>query len=142
LGVLFSDALDRLRRRGLVDQADLRVSTGAPDKLDSLGFMADLLRDFLEGYLAVALTLEDLARAGSMESRSFIKAAFETGRAEYLAGRISASEALSKPTMENAVLFLLDQQILVEEAKRLRLGPAAPLQMDELANRIRSFLKR
>jgi len=138
---LFSDALDRLRRAGLIEEADRRISTGAPETLDSLGFLADLLRDFIEGYLAAALTLEDLARAGPMEPRSFIKAALETGRAEYLAGRIGASEALSKPTMENAVLFLLDQQILLEEARRLRLGPAAPLEKNELANRIRSFLK-
>jgi len=139
---LFSAALDRLRRAGLVDEVDHRISTGAADKLDSLGFLADLLRDFIEGYLATALTLEDLARAGPMEPRSFIKAALETGRAEYLAGRISASEALSKSTIENAVLFLLDQQILVEDARRLRLGPAAPLETDELPTRIRSFLKR
>jgi glycerol-3-phosphate O-acyltransferase len=141
---LFGDALDALRRAGLIERTDGRISVADSKNLGLLAFMADLLRDFLEGYLAAALTLNEVAQHGSMEPRAFAKAALETGQAEYLAGRIGTPEALSKTTVENAVLFFVDQQILIEEAKRLRLGPAAAaaLDNDSLANRIRSFLKR
>jgi len=142
--VLFSDALGGLRRDGLLEENEGRISAVGPDALSELEFMADLLRDYLEGYLATALALKDLVAEAPMDPKSFVKAALETGRAEYLAGRIGTPEALSKPTIENAVLFFLDQQILVEEAKRLRLGPAAAaaLEGDSLANGIRAFLKR
>jgi glycerol-3-phosphate O-acyltransferase len=137
----FSNALEGLRRSGLVKEVEGRIAAGDTDQL---GFMADLSRDFLEGYLAAALTLKDLVQVGPMEPRAFVKAALETGRAEYLAGRISTPEALSKSSVENAVLFFLDQQILAEEAKRLRLGPAAAaaLESDRLANLIGSFTSR
>ncbi len=141
---LFGEALDALRRSALVEEIDGRISAEGAEKLGSLGFMADLLRDFLEAYLVATVTLTDVAQQGGMEPRAFVKAVLETGRAEYLAGRISTPEALSKPTVENAALFFLDQQILVEEGKRWRLGPAAAaaLENNSLANRIRSFLKR
>ena len=54
-----------------------------------------------------------------------MKLALETGRAEFHAGRISAAESLAKTTLENAVAYLLDQQILVEEDKKLKLGDPA-----------------
>ncbi len=141
--VLFSEALEGLRRAGLVDVEKDRVSPAGTVQRDSLSFLADLLRDFLEGYLAAALALQDLARQGPMEPKTFIKAALDTGRAEYLAGRISTPEALSKATIENAILFLLDQKIVVEESRKLRPGPAAASAPgDQLADRIRRFLRR
>jgi len=142
--VLFSEALEALRRAGLVEAAQGQVSTAGEAERDSLAFLADLLRDLVEGYLAAALTLKELAQAQGMERRTFIRAAIETGRAEYLAGRIAAPESLSKATMENAVLYLLDQRILIEEGRRLQLGPTAlpALEGDQLANRIRSSLNR
>jgi glycerol-3-phosphate O-acyltransferase len=137
--VLFSEALDALRRVGLVEVGQGQISIAGQAERDSLAFLADLVRDLVEGYLAAALTLKELAQARGMERRAFIKAAIETGRAEYLAGRIAAPESLSRATMENAVLYLLDQRILIEEGRRLQPGPT-PLEGDQLANRIRSLL--
>jgi glycerol-3-phosphate O-acyltransferase len=79
-----------------------------------------------------------------MDLKTLVRTALEIGRAEYLAGRISALEALSRPTLENAVLYWLDQGILIEDAKRLRLGPAvqSATEREALAERIGSFLSR
>jgi glycerol-3-phosphate O-acyltransferase len=109
-----------------------------------LEFIADLLRDYLESYLLAAMTVQDLATEGPMDKKAFVKAALETGRSEFLAGRIGAAEALSKPTFENAVSFLLDQKALVEDGKLLKLGPAAdePHEREELLGSIRQYLRR
>jgi glycerol-3-phosphate O-acyltransferase len=141
---LFAEALEGLRRAGLVEVAQGQISIPSEEQRDSVAFLADLLRDLVEGYLAAALTLKELAPEHGMERRTFVKAAIESGRAEYLAGRIAAPESLSKATMENAALYLLDERILIEDGRRLRLGPTAAtaLEGDQLANRIRSFLNR
>jgi glycerol-3-phosphate O-acyltransferase len=102
------------------------------------------LRDYLESYLLAALTLQDVATEGAMDRKSFVRAALDTGRAAFLSGRIGAAEALSRTTLENAVEFLLDQKILVEQEKKLRLGPgyteAGP--REKLAAEIRGYLER
>lgn len=142
---LFTEALERLTRLGLALRGDQSLDV-APESHSrpQLTFLADLLRDYLESYRVAALTLQDLAKARSMDQKTFVRAALETGRGEYLAGRISAFEALSRPTLENAMLYLLDQRMLTEDAKKLRLGPAAPDGTGgaALAGRIDSFLSR
>jgi len=108
-----------------------------------LTFLADLLRDCLESYRVAALALQDLAPARSMDQKTLVRTARETGRAEYLAGRISTLEALSRPTLENAILYFIDQKILIEDAKRLKLGPGeGGVTGEALADQIGSFLAR
>jgi glycerol-3-phosphate O-acyltransferase len=105
-----------------------------------LCFLADLLRDYLEAYLAASLAMEELSAKQPLDRRSFIKAAMETGRAEFLAGRINAVESLSKPTMENAWLFFLEQRRA--ESLRHRATEVKARVAQETAARIRSFLER
>ncbi len=102
------------------------------------------MRDYLESYLLAALALEDLASEGPLDRKGFVKAALETGRAEFLSGRIGASEALSRTTLENAVEYFLDQGILVEKDKKLRLGDAYAEKpaREELVKHIRTYLHR
>jgi glycerol-3-phosphate O-acyltransferase len=78
------------------------------------------------------------------DRKAFVKYAMETGRAEFHAGRIGAAESLAKTTLENAVAYLLDQKYLVEEDKKLKLGPAGtePGTREQLASDIRSYLQR
>ncbi|HVE87461.1 MAG TPA: 1-acyl-sn-glycerol-3-phosphate acyltransferase, partial [Myxococcales bacterium] len=120
---IFDETVDKLVQLDVVkrDGEALAVVEGAPGRAQ-LEFLADLLRDFLESYLLAAMTVQDLATGGSMDKKAFLKAALETGRSEFLAGRISAAEALSRPTFENAVSFLLDQKALAEDGKLLKLG--------------------
>jgi glycerol-3-phosphate O-acyltransferase len=139
--VLFSEAVESLVRMGLAVRTGESISV-APEPFAQklLCFLADLLRDYLEAYLAASLAMEELSAKQPLDRRSFIKAAMETGRAEFLAGRINAVESLSKPTMENAWLFFLEQR----RAENLRHGATEVRARvaQETAARIRSFLER
>jgi glycerol-3-phosphate O-acyltransferase len=138
---LFSEAVESLIRLGLAVRKDDSVSA-APEPFSQtlLSFLADLLRDYLESYLAASLALEELSEKQPLDRKSFVKAALETGRAEFLAGRINAIECLSKPTMENAWLFFLEQR----RAEPLQDGaPEVKARLGrETAARLRSFLGR
>jgi glycerol-3-phosphate O-acyltransferase len=121
---LFSAAVENLvRREVLLHQGSaLYVLPSQTRARPKLVFLADLLRDYLESYLAATLTLEDLTTRGSMSRKAFIDASTDTGRAEFLAGRLDAPESLSRLNFENAVLFFLDRGILVESDKGLSLA--------------------
>jgi len=107
----------------------------------ALEFLADVIRDYLQSYLLAALTLEDLA-GGPMDRRSFLRAALETGRMEFLQGRIDAPEAISRTTLENALTWLMEQQMVAERDRKLVLGPSAeqPEQREAFRAEIRSYL--
>lgn len=141
---IFSETVDALVRQGLLTREDGRIDVAPePDCRTAVEFLADLLRDYLESYLLAALTLEDLQKA-PVDKKAFTKAALETGRAEFLAGRIGAAEALSRTTLENAVLFLLDQKYLVEQDKKLTVGPAmqSAEARETFTSELRQYLNR
>jgi glycerol-3-phosphate O-acyltransferase len=121
---IFRETTNQLVREGLLQRPDDTLSV-APrtDARDTLEFYADLLRDFLESYLLAALTLDDVAAVGAMDRKSFIRAALEVGKAEYLAGRIQAKESLSRTNIENAIAYLLDAKVLQGTEKRFSVGP-------------------
>ncbi len=134
---IFDETLAHLSKLGLVDRADGGVVI-APEvhARPLVQFLADQLRDVLESYLLAARTAEELPPEG-VDRKEFLKRALELGRADFLAGTITASEALSKTVLENALQFLVDQQRLVEKDKKLipvGHGPA------ELAAQIRHYL--
>jgi glycerol-3-phosphate O-acyltransferase len=89
-----------------------------------MSFYAELLRDFLESYLLAGLTLEDVAAAGTMDRKSFIRAALEVGKAEYMAGRIQARESLARTNIENAISYFMERKVLTGSEKRFSMGPA------------------
>ena len=142
---IFAETVERLVRMGLVMQeGDTLKQAPEAHSRPELEFLADLLRDYLEAYLLAAMTLEDVARGVTQDTKGFIKLALETGRAEYHAGRITAAESLAKVTLENAVAYLQDQKVLIEKDKKLELGPAAQdaVARKQLADDIREYLKR
>jgi glycerol-3-phosphate O-acyltransferase len=142
---IFAETVEALVRLGLVLRSGdtLRVAPESHARPD-MEFLADLLRDYLETYLLAAMTLTDVAEGVATDRKSFVKFAMETGRAEFHAGRIGAAESLSKTTLENAVAYLIDQKYLVEEDKRLKLGPAAsePAARKPLTDEILKYLQR
>ena len=144
---IFAECVEGLARMGLVIQdGDTLKQAPEAHAQPELEFMADLLRDFLEAYLLAAMTLPDVAAGAATDRKSFVKLALETGRGEYNAGRITAAESLAKTTLENAVEYLLDQRILVEEDKKLKLGdPATAAHLPKknpLADALRAYLYR
>lgn len=139
--VIFAETVDRLVGMGLlVREGETLQMAPEPHVRPQMEFTADLLRDFLESYLLAALTLKDLAEAGPMDRKAFVRAALDTGRAEFLSGHIGAAEALSRTSLENAVEFLLDQKIVVEQDKKLRIQDASA--REKLAEEIRGYLAR
>jgi glycerol-3-phosphate O-acyltransferase len=63
---------------------------------------------------------------------------------EFLQGRIDAAEAISRTTLENALAWLVDQELLAERERKLVLGPAAERtgQRDVFRGELRAYLGR
>lgn len=134
---IFDETVVHLEKLSLL-ASDGQTLTPAPEAYGRplLQFLADLIRDFLESYLMTAMEAAALPAAG-LDRKDFLKRTLEAGRADVLSGKVSASEALSKTNLENALQFLLDQHLLVEKDKKLLAGgrPAS-----ELVTQIREFL--
>src|SRR5262249_52353273 len=136
--------VQRLVGAGLLarEAGALRPSSAAA--IPTLEFLADLVRDYLQSYLLAALTLEDVAKGGPLDRRVFVRAALETGRLEFLSGRLDAAEAISRTTLENALAYLLDQRVLEERERKVQLAPdfTALEQREALRAGLRDFIGR
>ena len=141
--VIFAETVDRLVSAGLLDRRDGALVPRDAQARGELDFLADVLRDYLQSYLLAALTLEELA-GGPMDRKAFLRAALETGRMEFLQGRIDAAEAISRTTLDNALSWLIDQDMAVERDRKLVLGPLAerPEQRAAFLGDVRSYLAR
>jgi len=82
--------------------------------------LAELLRPFGEAVWVTADSLQ-LLLAGPMAAREWMRVALDRGRAAYLAGRILRLEALSKPTLENALQMFRDRGAVI--GARMQLTP-------------------
>lgn len=133
---LFDEVLQHLQALGLITREDGAVHV-APEAhaRPLLQFLAYLLSDSVECYLLAARGAAELR--GAPDKREFLKGVLEAGRADFLAGVIGASEALSKPSLENATAWLVDQQYLVEHDKKVARGAG---NVDDLVNQLRVFL--
>lgn len=83
-----------------------------PGSIESLYFLRALLGDLVESYRVMVGALDPLEK-GPMERKDLVKHALEHGRKVYLAGRVKSAEALSGPTLNQAITWLLDQGYLV-----------------------------
>jgi len=141
--VIFAETVERLVGAGLLESWAGSLVPRDAQARTVLDFLADIIRDYLQSYLLAALALEDLA-AGPMDRKSFLRAALETGRMEFLQGRIDAAEAISRNTLENALAWLLDQEMVTERDRKLALGPGAERaeQREAFRAELRSYLGR
>ncbi|GEJ58062.1 1-acyl-sn-glycerol-3-phosphate acyltransferase [Anaeromyxobacter diazotrophicus] len=107
----FAETVVALARLGALEVDGERLRAG-PDR-ETLAFLADLLRPYLEAYLMAAeVLLASPAGEGPADRRALVKAALEHGRAAYAAGRLALRESLSKATLENAAEWLEQQGAL------------------------------
>jgi glycerol-3-phosphate O-acyltransferase len=134
---LFDETLAHLESLGLVTRNadDVAVAQEAHVR-PQVQFLADLIRDYLESYQLVARVAETMGQT-PVDKKDFLGRCLEVGRADFLAGTLSANEALSKTILENALLFVIDQRYLVESDKKLVAGPN---KASELVRTIRPFL--
>lgn len=133
---IFDETVDHLVKLGLVvrHKDSLRVAP-EPFARPQLEFLGDLIRDYQESYLLAAITLGEVG--SGLDKKEFTRRALETGRAEFLAGRVTTAESLSRTNLETALQWLLDQQALVEKDKKLCPGPKPAT---DLADQIRAYL--
>ncbi|HTP50210.1 MAG TPA: 1-acyl-sn-glycerol-3-phosphate acyltransferase [Anaeromyxobacteraceae bacterium] len=113
---VFKEKLGTLSRLGLARAEGEVVRLEA--ERDTLGFLADLVRPYLEAYRLAAESVRSAGQAGQpLDRKSLVNAALERGRADYHAGRILLRESLSKATLENAMEWLSSQGVFsVDEA--------------------------
>jgi glycerol-3-phosphate O-acyltransferase len=121
---IFRETVELLVQEGLLVRTGPNLGVAAaPGAEETMQFYAELLRDFVESYLLAALTLEDVAAAGAMDRKSFIRAALEIGKVEYMAGRIQTRESLARTNIENAIAYFLERKLLQGSEKRFSVGP-------------------
>ncbi len=119
---VFDDTVEQLGRLGIIARSGSTLTVAEePSAASTLRFIADLLLDFVESYALAAKEAAALVEAG-VDKKDFLKRALENGRADFLGGTLTGAEALSKPNLENALLYLLDQKYVLEVDKRLRPG--------------------
>jgi glycerol-3-phosphate O-acyltransferase len=99
---VFEEVMGYLSRLGVLERTDGRLRAG-PER-ETLEFLADLTRSYLEAYCVVARALAAAGATGApIERKALVKDALERGRADFLAGRLLLRESLSTATIENAV---------------------------------------
>jgi glycerol-3-phosphate O-acyltransferase len=124
LRAVFEQNVAFLARLGAVEVDGDRIRTGPMP--EPVLFLSGFLRPYLEAYRLAAETADALLRDATrrpVERKALVKQCLERGRADLLSGHITAREALSKATLENAVEWLLSLHRIVEKDGRLARGP-------------------
>jgi glycerol-3-phosphate O-acyltransferase len=129
-----------LFRWGLVEKTKGDAVQPVARGLRMLALLAELLRPFGEAVWATADALQ-LLLPGPMAGKDWIRLALDKGQAAYLAGRILRLEALSKPTIENALAMFRDRGVVI--GARLKLTPewASAERLASLAEEADLFLR-
>lgn len=123
---IFDQTLAFLLRVGALAREGAALRPGP--EAGTLAFLGELVRAYLEAYrlaasTALALLGSDAPRHEAIDRKALVREALERGRAAFLAGHLTSREAVSKATLENAVEWLVAQQIVTEEGGKLRLAP-------------------
>ncbi len=122
---IYDDVLRAMSASGEVRTADDVVSIGPGhsglDGREWLGFYANLVRNFIEGYVIAARSLGALVK-GPVARTELVARALRSGRRMFLQGEIDLSESVSQPVVDNAFSAFIDQGYLLRDGKRLMLA--------------------
>jgi glycerol-3-phosphate O-acyltransferase len=128
-----------LMELGALSRVDDELRPG-PD-LDTLAFLAEFIRAYLEAYRVATSTALALSRRFPLDRRTLLREALERGRASYLSGEVVLRESLSKATLSNAFEWMVDQALLLELGDgRLRLADRSGAPLQELVEEIGRML--
>jgi glycerol-3-phosphate O-acyltransferase len=118
---LFAQNVEALTRWGVLLPATHEL-TLAPESHSrpTLEFLSALLDDYLEAYWVAILALRETPMQTPVDKRQWLRTAFDLGRSLLSRGKIRLPEAISRPMLENALAFFVDQQLLVEEGRSVR----------------------
>ena len=128
-----------LLRWGLVERAGDAVQPAARG-VRMLSLLAELLRPFGEAAWVAADGLQ-LLLGGPLPGREWMRQTLDRGRAAYLAGRILRLEALTRPTLENAIQMLRDRGAVVGAKIQLTPDWASKEKIAALADEVDLFLR-
>lgn len=129
-----------LFRWGLVEKAEGERVAPVPRGVRMLALLAELLRPFGEANWVTADSLQ-LLLAAPVGAKEWMRLALDRGRAAYLAGRILRIEALSKPTLENALATFRDRGVVVGAKLQLTPDWASRDALSKLAEEADLFLR-
>ncbi len=121
LAAVVEETGQRLQTHGLLERREGAWAV-APGARDTLVFLRELLSDVVESYHVTLTALDGFAEE-PFDRKELVKRCLERGRAQYLAGKIFAAEAISRPNFEGAIAWLEDVGLLeASGAKRLVLA--------------------
>jgi glycerol-3-phosphate O-acyltransferase len=144
-GQIFADTLAHMTADGELARDRGAVVPGpGHDGLGGAGwvaFYADVLVPYLEGYRVAARAAHALLK-GPLSARDLVKRALTAGERMFLSGEIGRREAVSRPTLENALRSLDDHQALHTADGKVALRPPfdSPETVTGLEARVRTFL--
>jgi glycerol-3-phosphate O-acyltransferase len=143
---IFDDTLETMQRAGeLLVGLDGRLDAG-PGRFGWSGrewllTYAAFLHNFLESYRIAARGLAALLK-GPLAEKELVKKALLTGRRMYFTGEIERREAVSQPTVTNAVQAFLDHGDLVSSNSKLELSDPTPEAVRAVEARVERYLPR
>ena len=129
-----------LFRWGLVEKAGTDAIMPVARGARMLALLADLLRPFGEAVWVTADALQ-LLLSGPLASKEWLRLALDRGRAAYLAGRVNRLEALTKPTLENALATFRDRGVVIGSKLQLTEDWASKEKVASLAEEADLFLR-
>jgi glycerol-3-phosphate O-acyltransferase len=131
-----------VRIDAVAQTADGPRAGAEPDRLEFLaGMIGPVLSSYRLAVEAAEAVLANPKTARGLVRRRLVAAALERGDEAVEAGRLAAPEALSKPTIENAVEWLVASNHLTEEAGgELREVPG-PHSLREIIDRMNPLLE-
>jgi glycerol-3-phosphate O-acyltransferase len=136
---IFAHTAANLMRLGAVVRVEEDLRPGP--EADTLTFLAELTRPYLEAYRVAAGTALAVTRRASVDRRVLLREAFERGRASFLSGEIVLRESLSKATLSNAFEWMVNQGLLVEvDGGKVRLADRSGAGLLQLVEGIARFL--
>ncbi|AKU89926.1 1-acyl-sn-glycerol-3-phosphate acyltransferase [Vulgatibacter incomptus] len=113
------EALERLDALGLLvrEAESVRIREGQEP---GMRLLRGQLADLIEAFRLLATTLDELS-GGPMDRKRLVERCFVRGKEALDSGVIQGAEALSRPTFESAIAWLVEQGHLVPEGEK-RLG--------------------
>jgi glycerol-3-phosphate O-acyltransferase len=127
---IFAETIERMRAASeLVIDSEGRIDAG-PGRLGWNGrewllTYAAFLRNFLEAYRIAARGLGALLK-GPMPEKDLIKKTLHTGKRMFFTGEVERPEAVSQPTLKNALAALVDHGIIRADGGKIELVTATP----------------
>jgi glycerol-3-phosphate O-acyltransferase len=143
---IFEDTLARMRTASeVVVDAEGRIDAG-PGRLGWSGrewllTYAAFLRNFLESYRIAARGLGALLK-GPLPEKDLVKKTLQTGKRMFFTGEVERPEAVSQPTLRNALAALADHGIIRLDSGKMELVNATPEALKAAESLIVAYLDR